>query len=146
MIGMVNGGEGMIQYRTVKIPQPLYEKAEKLARQRQQKVNELISGVLDETFSFLEGEETFIDLSEPDEAVDREMEAYIAMHPMLWEKYPGQHVAVFGGELVDRDTDLNALYDRIDEHYPNDFVWITTVEADPIATVSTSSFRLSSFQ
>ena len=56
----------MIQYRTVKIPQPLYEKAEKLARERQQKVNELISGVLDETLSFLDGDETFIDLSEPD--------------------------------------------------------------------------------
>ena len=140
------GGEGMIQYRTVKIPQPLYEKAEKLARERQQKVNELISGVLDETLSFLDGDETFIDLSEPDEAVDREMEAYIAMHPTLWEKYPGQHVAVYAGEMVDRDTNLNALYDRIEERYPDEFVWITTVEAYPIATVDIPSSRLSPFK
>jgi len=126
----------MIHYRTVKIPQPLYEKAEKLARKRQQKVNELISGVWDETLSFMAGEETFVDLSEPDEAVDRKMEAYIAMHPMLWQKYPGQHVAVYGGELVDRDTDLNALYARVEENYPDEFVWVTTIEADPIETIS----------
>lgn len=136
----------MIQYRTVKIPQPLYEKAEKLARERQQKVNELITGVLDETLSSLEGDETFIDLSEPDEVVDREMEAYIAMHPTLWKKYPGQHVAVYGGELVDRDSDLNALYARIEERYPNEFVWVTTIEADPIETVSITSGRLTLFK
>ncbi len=136
----------MIQYRTVKIPQPLYEKAEKLAKERQQNVSDWVIGVLDETVTFLEGDESFVDLSEPDEAVDREMEAYLAMHPTLWAKYPGQSVAIYGGELVDRDTDLNALYTRIEERFPDEFVWITTVEADPIETVSITSFRLTPFK
>lgn len=136
----------MIQYRTVRIPQPLYEKAEKFAKERQQDVSDWVTGVLDETVTFLEGDESFVDLSEPDEAVDREMEAYLAMHSLLWAKYPGQHVAIYGGELVDHDTDLNALYTRIEEQFPDEFVWITTVGSDPIETVTVTSFRVKPFK
>jgi len=135
----------MIGYRMVKIPDHLYKKAKKIAQQRHQPVNELITDVLDETLSFLQNNvtnETSVDLSEPDEDVDREMEAYIAMHPILWQKYPGQHVAIYKGELIDRDTNLNDLYSRIDVHFPDQFVWITTVKAEPIEIVRTTSFRL----
>jgi hypothetical protein len=66
--------------------------------------------------------EEIIERSEPDPAVDREMEAYIAMHPMLKEKYFGKYVAVYHGELIDYDEDQESLYIRIDEQYPEEFV------------------------
>ena len=30
------------------------------------------------------------------------MEAFIAMHPMLKEKYMGEHVAIYDGKLIDQ--------------------------------------------
>jgi hypothetical protein len=136
----------MIEYRTVQIPTPLYEKARQLAQERHQPVNELITDALNETLSFWQHQESLVDFSEPDEDVDREMAAYLAMHSMLWQKYPGQHVAVYKGELIDRDTDLNALYKRIDKQFPDQFVWITTVSVDPIEAVQVTSIRLNPMQ
>lgn len=79
------------------------------------------------------------DFSEPDEALEREKAAYIAMHPMLREKYPGQHVAIHNEELVDHDTDLDALWERIDARYPDEFVWVATVKEEPIETYGLAS-------
>ena len=70
-----------------------------------------------------------------DEKPTPEMAAYIAMHPMLKEQYFGQYVAIYQGKLIDHDTDRKALYLRIDEKYPDEFVWISPVEEDPIPTV-----------
>lgn len=59
------------------------------------------------------------DVDDEETAVKREMQAYIDLHPILKEKYLGQHVAIFGGKLIDVDKDYGALYQRIDAQYPN---------------------------
>jgi hypothetical protein len=41
------------------------------------------------------------DVEAGDGTVEREKAAYIALHPMLLEKYPGEHVAIYGGQLID---------------------------------------------
>jgi hypothetical protein len=63
------------------------------------------------------------------------MEAYIGMHSMLKEKYFGKHVAIYGGKLIDFDQDPDALYVRIDEKYPDEFVWLSKVEEEAMPTL-----------
>ncbi len=65
-------------------------------------------------------------------AVDREEAAWRRLHPSLLEKYPGQYVAIHGGELVDHDTDQVELFLRVKSHYPDEFVWIASVRPEPV--------------
>lgn len=126
--------------KTVDISEKLYARARRVAQTRRQAVSEVIATILDENLPpFAEVEETE---DEMDAAADREMAAYIAMHPELKERYLGKHVAVYGGQLVDMDDDYEALYLRIDEKYPNDYVWLTTVREEPIPTLTFRSPRL----
>jgi hypothetical protein len=81
------------------------------------------------------------DWSEPNEAVDREMQAYVAMHPQLKQQFLGKHVAIYGGELIDMDDNFAALYARIDAKYPDEFVWLTPVEEEAIPTIVVRSPR-----
>jgi hypothetical protein len=78
-----------------------------------------------------------------DVAVEREMQAYIALHPQLKDKYLGQHVAIYGGKLIDTDRDYMALYKRIEIRYPREFVWLTTVQEEAMPTLIFRSPRLS---
>jgi hypothetical protein len=66
-----------------------------------------------------------------DNEVEREKAAYFALHQVLWQKYPGQHVAIYNGELVDHDTDGVALSKRVYQRYPDQFVLIRQVEQEP---------------
>jgi hypothetical protein len=63
-------------------------------------------------------------------AMRREEAAYQEMHEELYKKYPGQHVAIFQGELVDRDEDGVALYMRVRQEYPGEFVLMTPVRQE----------------
>jgi hypothetical protein len=67
-------------------------------------------------------------------AMRREEAAYQAMHDELYENYPGQHVAIFQGQLVDRDEDSVALYRRIRQKYPGEFVLMTRVKRERVET------------
>lgn len=126
---------------TLTIPEALYRRAQQLALSRQRDVAEVITAVLDEGLPAADEDER-VDRAEPDEAVDREMAAYIALHPMLKEKYLGQHVAILGGQLVDHDDDLEALSRRIYAQYGDQFVWITAVREMPIDTFRNPSIHL----
>lgn len=61
----------------------------------------------------------------------REEVAYQAMHAELWTKYPHQHVAIYQGQLVDHDRDAAALYLRIRQKYPGEFVLMAPVGPEP---------------
>lgn len=115
---------------TLTIPDNLYQRAQRLAHMRQRDVSEVIADVLDEGLPAAD-DSLAVDWTEPDEAVDREMAAYIAMHPMLKQNYLGKHVAIFAGQLVDHDSDLEALSRRIHARYAGQFVWITLVRETP---------------
>lgn len=123
---------------TLSIPDELYQRAKRIAQSSQRGVAE----VLAESIVLVDNRDEVLDLSEFDEALEREKMAYIAMHPMLWEKYPGQHVAIHNEELVDHDSDLDALWERIDARYPDEFVWVATVKEQPIEILRNPSFRL----
>ncbi len=128
----------MVEYVAVSIPQTLYRRARKVARSRNRSVDDVLVELLDQALpsdgkSEVDNKET---------AVAREMRAYLALHSMLKEKYLGQHVAIFDGKLIDVDKEYSALYQRIDEQYPDQFVWLATVEEEAIPTLLFRSPRL----
>ena len=63
--------------------------------------------------------------------IDREMEAYRAMHAELKQRFLGEYVAIHNGELVDHDAGRRALSRRVRQKYENVAVLITPVEEEP---------------
>ncbi len=112
------------------IPDTVYRQAQKLAKVRQQTVYTVLA---DELTKSIIGHNRNNGETAPvhDESVAREQSAYQAMHATLWQKYPDHHVAIHGGQLVDHDVDGIALSRRIYAKFPNEFVLIKTVEAQP---------------
>jgi hypothetical protein len=43
--------------------------------------------------------------------------------------------------MVDHDEDYGALFERIDDRYPDSFVWLTRVEDEPIGSLAFRSPR-----
>ncbi len=128
----------MAEQINIPIPQTLYRRVRELARLRKQPVDNVLIDVLEQALP----PSNEPDVTNEDAAVDREMQAYINLHPMLKEKYLGQHVAIFGGKLIDIDKDYGVLYERIDAQYPDQFVWLSTVEEEPMPTLLFRSPRL----
>jgi hypothetical protein len=128
----------MAEQVSISIPQPIYRRVRQLARLRNRPVDDVLIEVLDQALP----PDDKPDVAEEDAAVEREMHAYIALHPMLKEKYLGQHVAIYNGQLIDVDEDYGALYQRTDAHYPDEFVWLATVEEEAMPTLVFRSPRL----
>lgn len=75
-------------------------------------------------------------------AMAYEEAAFHAMHQELRQTYSGQHVAIYGGKLVDYDKDATALYLRVREQYPTEFVLMTPIHPEPEETYMLRSPRL----
>ena len=123
----------MIEQITISILQNLYRRARDLARHRNRSVDDVMVELLDDILPPDENGE--VD-DEEETTVKREMQAYITLHPTLKEKYLGQHVAIYGGKLIDTDPNYGALYQRIDAQYPDQFVWLATVEEEAMPTLT----------
>lgn len=76
------------------------------------------------------------------EKILAEFEYYQAMHAELKTKYLNQHVAIHDGQLVDVDTDVNALLRRVRERFGDTPVLITQVEEEPVREYVIRSPRL----
>jgi len=63
--------------------------------------------------------------------IQREEDAFRAMHAELRGTYPGQYVAICRGQVVDHDPDQLALFRRIEERYPDTPVLIRQVTPEP---------------
>lgn len=71
-------------------------------------------------------------ITDEDEALRRERVAFMALHPTLLAQYPGEYVAIHGGALVDHDKDGLALSLRVHQRFPDEFVWIAPLKAQPL--------------
>lgn len=130
----------MIGLLTVTLSSNISARVQKLAQQRDEETIAIVEQLLDEALPAIVDEQAADDRAESDPA-DREMAAYIAMHPQLKAEFFGQYVAIYGGKLIDHDTDRRALYLRIVAKYPNDFVWLSKVEEEPIRTLVFRTLR-----
>ena len=119
----------------VTLNESVYDRVVRLARRRRQDIGETVAQFLEEELPAEGEEETVINWAEADESVDQEIAAYHRLHPDLWRKYPGQHVAIQNGRLVDHDADGLALSRRVCSRYPDTFVLIRQVEAQVEVTL-----------
>lgn len=126
---------------TLDLNDAIWRRARRLAERQQQAVADALVDWLAETLPPSEQSHAPAD-DAVDVAVEREMRAYITLHPLLRQQYLGHYVAIFGGQLVDHDADYEALCDRIDALYPDRFVWLTQVGSEPIQTLAFRSPRL----
>lgn len=127
---------------TLNIPDRLLRRAKALATVRKQEVAEAVTEFLDTHLPATEPER--IDefpRAEQVNALEKEKQAYLRMHPMLKKQYFGRFVAVHRGELIDSDDDFAILYERIHARLPNQIVWMSKVEEEPIKTVVMRSPR-----
>ncbi len=128
---------------TLNLDETLYERAKLLAQSQRQDIAKALTKWLEETLPAAEeGGIPKTSIQGDDAAIDREMQAYIAMHPRLLQRYRNQYVAIHNGELVDHDKEFDSLLARIDAAYPNQFVWLTKVEEQPIRELTFRSPRL----
>jgi len=131
---------------TLIIPDNLFTRAKQLTQVRKEKAADELVDLLDQILASAGSNEEEIDedkdWTEEDSAVEREMQAYIAMHPLLKQTHFGKHVAIYEGRLIDADADYDTLTRRIDAQYPDRFVWISTVDEEPIKTFVFRSPRL----
>lgn len=127
---------------TVTLSNKMSERVKKVAELQRQDILKVIEAALDDGLPWDDDDLVDLEVHEPDEEATSEMQAYIAMHPMLKEKYFGQYVAIFKGQLIDYDTDHAALFSRIDAQYPDEFVWISPVAEEAIPTLVFRSPRI----
>lgn len=97
--------------------------------------------LLENALSSAESEAELRGIAEVDPAVERERRAYLDLHATLLEQYPGKHVAIHGGELVDVDDDFEVLLARIERRFPDVFVWLAQVNDLPTPTFNLRSPR-----
>ena len=131
----------MAEQLTVTFSNRLSNRVRQVAEQRHEDVIALVETILEEALSARLNEMDWVDLSESDETVDRETQAYIQLHPFLLQNYFGKFVAVHGGKLIDHAEDFDTLYERIIAEYPDEFVWISEVKDEPIETFTVRSPR-----
>lgn len=125
---------------TVTVSDEVAEKIQQLANLRQQNIDTLFETLVNQAWPDENEEDE--QPAELDEAPTPEMQVYLALHPLLKEKYLGQYVAIYQGKLIDHDLDHEALYTRIDAEYPDEFVWISLVEEEAIPTLIFRSPRI----
>ena len=119
----------MSEQITITIPNEIYRQIAKQAEASRRQVSDIVNEVLTDTFSQPQNE-----INPARQKMLQEVEAYKNMHASLAEKYLGYYVAIYQGELVDYDTDKEALFFRIREKYPHQVVLQRQVlaEADPV--------------
>jgi hypothetical protein len=129
----------MTQQITVSLSDRAYRRVKQWADARRQDVGEAIVDFLDENLPNTAS--PLIPPATADADVEQEKAAYLRLYPHLKAEYESQYVAIHGGQLVDHDVDYGALFERIDEKYPDSFVWLTRVEDKPMRTIRARSPR-----
>ena len=121
---------------TLQLDDAIWRRASHFAQQQDQAVADVLVEWLAETLPAPANGEAASVNAGADDAVTREMQAYITLHPQIKTQYGGSYVVILDGKLVDHDADYAALFDRIDARYPDTFVWLKRVEDEPIKTMA----------
>jgi len=129
----------MTQNIVVSLSDQSYRRLKRWAEKRDQDMGDAIAEFLAQNLP--DADELNVPPTEADPDVAREKAAYLRLYPQLKTQYAGQYVAIHDGQLVDHDTDYGALFERIDDRFPDRFVWLTRVEDEPIGTLAFRSPR-----
>jgi predicted transcriptional regulator len=110
---------GMVMSDNIQLRPDLSERLQKNAYQSQKSVSELVNEAVEQ---YLHTQQRQI--------IDREIEAYIQLHPTLWRTIPNHWVAIHNGEVVDQDSDRISLNGRVRAKYGQTPVLIRQVQKD----------------
>jgi hypothetical protein len=80
------------------LPDPVYERAQRLAQRRRQGVAALLGEVLDHGLARIGADDELEEWRPANAVVEREMRAYVALHPQLKTKF----LAACRRELADK--------------------------------------------
>lgn len=129
----------MTQNITVSLSDRAYRRIKRWAETRDQEMGAAIAEFLATNLPDDNG--LGIPPTAEDPNVSKEKTAYLQLYPKLKTTYAGQYVAIHNGRLVDHDADYGALFERIDDRFPDRFVWLTRVDDEPIGTLTFRSPR-----
>lgn len=107
----------------IPLPNDTYKRAQRMAHQVDKEVSEFLADHLTATLP-----DTAV---KPQTVPEQERAAYLSLHPYLVEKYLGEYVAIYRGQLIDHDVNQLALVNRLDQTYPNQFVLVRQVTIEP---------------
>lgn len=116
------------------IPDSLVKRAQRLAKRQERLVDDIVAEALQRGLPLLEESDLPSDW-------ELEFEAFQQMHSVWGEQFPGQYVAVHGGQLIDHDTSFQLLLGRISALYPDEFVLIRPVREEPEIVYDHRSIR-----
>ncbi len=127
---------------TLNLSDKFYEQAQHYAQTRHQEIARSLTEFLERTLPTVEAPTPNSNLqTEQFQALDREKEAYIKLHPQLKQSHLGQYVAIYRGELIDQDTDFGTLVERVRSRLPRQIVLITEVGDEAVRTYTRRSPR-----
>lgn len=129
----------MTQNINVTLSDQAYRRIKRWAKARQLDLGDAIADFLVENLP--DSDVLVIPHATADPHIEREKAAYLRLHPQLKAQYAGEYVAIYNGQLVDHDADYGALFERIDDRYPDTFVWLTRVGDEPMGTIRFRSPR-----
>ena len=108
---------------TLPVPDNIYQRAEHRAKIEARPITEVLQENIQWVFSPFH-------INEERAAMQREVNAYEAMHAKLWEQYPNKYIAMYQGQVIDHDDDKIALAIRIEEECPDQVVLIRQVQPE----------------
>lgn len=100
---------------------------------KHRQVSEAIVEHLEATLPISGDTPSAVELQQPNAiALAREEAAYIKLHPTLKLTHLGRYVAIYQGKLIDVDDEFGALVERVRSQLPNQVVWMTQVQEEPL--------------
>jgi hypothetical protein len=119
---------------TLTIPDYVYRQAERIAKNEVRSPTEVLSDALVQVFPAI-----YVHPRQDEMLI--EQAAFQAMLKELLIRYNGEYVAVNSGQVVDHDSDMEVLIERINEQYPEEIVLIKKVTPEPDQMIQMRSPR-----
>lgn len=119
----------------IELPQDLYDAVRKQATAQQKTTDDL---VIEWVSEHLEESET----SEIIQAFEQEVAAFERLKPSLIEKYPGQFVAIYQGEVIGTGDEKLVLLEQMREKFGNLVCYIEKASPDSPRTMRMPSIRV----
>lgn len=112
---------------TLSVPEEIYRQIERIAQETQRNVAAVALDTISLAFAPYP-------VHRDREQMQKEIAAYLVLHPGLVQSHLGHFVAIYQGQMVDADEDPVALHQRISARYPGKVVLSrqVQVEADPV--------------
>lgn len=125
---------------TVHLPGDILQRLQKQANAMQHSIDEKITEALLEYWS---DSSRWVETTDQDNDLFRVEEATFRTHHKIWLKeYADQYIAVLGSELVDHDSDLASLTQRLYNRFGDQPIWIAPLQENPVEEWAMRSPRI----